>query len=119
MRRGKPIFVYLRERAGSLLLAAERYPAIPLEKYAVEDIDREYTTKKPCAPYCTVSCVHRVAMLDMIRNQPRESLPRLSSSDDAGRRAFVSSGGAGADFVVSAGAEWEGPRVCAACGDGR
>ena len=53
------------------------YPAIPLEKYTVEDIDREYTTKKPCAPYCTVSCVHRVAMLDMIRNQPRESLPRL------------------------------------------
>jgi len=53
------------------------YPAIPLEKYTVEDIDREYTTKKKCAPYCTVSCVHRVAMLDMIRNQPRESLPRL------------------------------------------
>jgi MoaA/NifB/PqqE/SkfB family radical SAM enzyme len=53
------------------------YPAIPLEKYTREDIDREYTTKKACAPYCTVSCVHRVAMLDMIRNQPRESLPRL------------------------------------------
>jgi hypothetical protein len=53
------------------------YPAIPLEKYTLEDIDREYSTKKPCAPYCTVSCVHRVAMLDMIRNEPRESLPRL------------------------------------------
>ncbi|HMF65376.1 MAG TPA: radical SAM protein [Edaphobacter sp.] len=53
------------------------YPAIPLEKYTREDIDREYSTKKPCAPYCTVSCVHRVAMLDMIRNEPRESLPRL------------------------------------------
>lgn len=53
------------------------YPAIPLEKYTVEDIDREYSTKKPCAPFCTVSCVHRVAMLDMIRNDPRDSLFRL------------------------------------------
>lgn len=53
------------------------YPAIPLERYTVEDIDREYSTKKPCAPYCTVSCVHRVAMLDMIRNDPRNSLFRL------------------------------------------
>ncbi len=53
------------------------YPAIPLEKYTREDIDREYSTKKPCAPFCTVSCVHRVAMLDLIRNQPRESLHRF------------------------------------------
>jgi MoaA/NifB/PqqE/SkfB family radical SAM enzyme len=53
------------------------YPAIPLEKYTQEDIDREYTTKKPCAPFCTVSCVHRVAMLDLMRNQPREALFRF------------------------------------------
>jgi MoaA/NifB/PqqE/SkfB family radical SAM enzyme len=53
------------------------YPAIPLERYTMDDIDREYSTKKPCAPFCTVSCVHRVAMLDMIRNDPRDSLFRL------------------------------------------
>ena len=53
------------------------YPAIPLEKYTQEDIDREYTTTKPCAPFCTVSCVHRVAMLDLMRNQPREALFRF------------------------------------------
>ncbi|HWZ12647.1 MAG TPA: radical SAM protein, partial [Acidobacteriaceae bacterium] len=53
------------------------YPAIPLEKYTREDIDREYTSKKPCAPFCTVSCVHRVAMLDLIRNEPREALLRF------------------------------------------
>ena len=53
------------------------YPAIPLERYTREDIDREYSTKKVCAPFCTVSCVHRVAMIDMIRNQPRESLVKL------------------------------------------
>jgi MoaA/NifB/PqqE/SkfB family radical SAM enzyme len=53
------------------------YPAIPLERYTLEDIDREYSTKKSCAPFCTVSCVHRVAMLDMIRKDPRDSLVRL------------------------------------------
>jgi MoaA/NifB/PqqE/SkfB family radical SAM enzyme len=53
------------------------YPAIPLEKYTREDIDREYRSKKPCAPFCTVSCVHRVAMLDLIRNDPREALFRF------------------------------------------
>jgi MoaA/NifB/PqqE/SkfB family radical SAM enzyme len=53
------------------------YPAIPLEKYTQADLDREYSTKKPCAPYCTVSCVHRVAMLDLVRDQPREALARF------------------------------------------
>jgi MoaA/NifB/PqqE/SkfB family radical SAM enzyme len=53
------------------------YPAIPLENYAQVDLDREYSTVKPCAPFCTVSCVHRVAMLDLMRNQPREALTRF------------------------------------------
>jgi MoaA/NifB/PqqE/SkfB family radical SAM enzyme len=53
------------------------YPAIPLEKYTQEDIDREYTSKKSGAPFCTVSCVHRVAMLDLIRNEPHEALFRF------------------------------------------
>jgi MoaA/NifB/PqqE/SkfB family radical SAM enzyme len=53
------------------------YPAIPLDQYTQADLDREYSTVKPCAPFCTVSCVHRVAMLDLMRNQPREALPRF------------------------------------------
>ena len=53
------------------------YPAIPLENYTQADLDREYSTVKPCAPFCTVSCVHRVAMLDLVRNQPREALTRF------------------------------------------
>jgi MoaA/NifB/PqqE/SkfB family radical SAM enzyme len=53
------------------------YPAIPLENYNQVDLDREYSTVKPCAPFCTVSCVHRVAMLDLMRNQPREALTRF------------------------------------------
>jgi MoaA/NifB/PqqE/SkfB family radical SAM enzyme len=63
------------------------YPAIPLEKYTLEDIDREYWTEKSCAPYCTVSCVHRVAMIDLIRNDPRGALTRFFPPPTPGERA--------------------------------
>jgi len=53
------------------------YPAIPLENYTHEDLDHEYWTRKPCAPYCTISCVHRVAMIDLVREKPREALARF------------------------------------------
>jgi MoaA/NifB/PqqE/SkfB family radical SAM enzyme len=43
------------------------YPGIPLEKYTVNDIRREYLTEKGCAPHCTVSCVHQVSILDSWR----------------------------------------------------
>jgi MoaA/NifB/PqqE/SkfB family radical SAM enzyme len=43
------------------------YPGIPLEKYTVNDIRREYLTEKSCAPHCTVSCVHQVSILDSWR----------------------------------------------------
>lgn len=53
------------------------YPAIPLEEYSEADLEREYSTKKPCAPFCTVSCVHRVAMIDLVRENPRGALARF------------------------------------------
>jgi MoaA/NifB/PqqE/SkfB family radical SAM enzyme len=43
------------------------YPAKPLAEYTHEDIRREYLTQKPCAPYCTVSCVHYVSYFDFWR----------------------------------------------------
>src|SRR6185503_1527033 len=43
------------------------YPAIPLEKYTIEDIRREYLTEKACAPNCTISCVHQVSVFDSWR----------------------------------------------------
>ena len=49
-------------------------PAIPLESYTREDLDREGARPKACAPFCTVSCVHQVAMLDDFRTRPRETL---------------------------------------------
>src|ERR1700722_10755090 len=47
------------------------YPAIPLEKYTVDDIRREYLTEKSCAPHCTVSCVHQVSIVDGWRDPQR------------------------------------------------
>lgn len=43
------------------------YPAVPLEKYTVVDIRREFLTEKSCAPHCTVSCVHQVSVFDSWR----------------------------------------------------
>jgi len=40
------------------------YPGIPLEKYTVADIRREFYAEKSCAPHCTVSCVHQVSVVD-------------------------------------------------------
>jgi hypothetical protein len=44
------------------------YPAVPLSSYTKEDIRREYLTKKACAPYCTIACVHQVATFDNWRD---------------------------------------------------
>jgi MoaA/NifB/PqqE/SkfB family radical SAM enzyme len=50
------------------------YPAIPLATYTVEDLRREHASVKSCAPYCTIGCVHRVAMIDELRDAPVETL---------------------------------------------
>jgi MoaA/NifB/PqqE/SkfB family radical SAM enzyme len=53
------------------------YPAVPLEKYTVADIRREFLTEKSCAPHCTVSCVHQVSVFDSWRapQQPAAVVP--------------------------------------------
>jgi MoaA/NifB/PqqE/SkfB family radical SAM enzyme len=43
------------------------YPGIPLERYTIDDVRREFRTQKPCAPYCTIGCVHRVSTMDYWR----------------------------------------------------
>jgi MoaA/NifB/PqqE/SkfB family radical SAM enzyme len=52
-------------------------PGIPLDLYSQTDLEREYHTVKPCAPYCTVSCVHQTAMVDYVRERPLEAIPRF------------------------------------------
>ena len=44
------------------------YPAIPLQDYTREHIRREFGLRKTCAPYCTVSCVQQVGVLDNWRS---------------------------------------------------
>src|SRR5439155_1694119 len=44
------------------------YPGVPLDSYTTDDIRREFSTPKPCAPYCTVGCVHRVSTMDFWRS---------------------------------------------------
>ena len=48
------------------------YPGIPLEQYTFADMEREYFTKKPCAPACTVGCVQKVSVIDHWRDPQRE-----------------------------------------------
>ena len=54
------------------------YPGIPLDDYTSADVEREFYTKKPCAPNCTVSCVQRVSVIDHWR-APQEQLANIPS----------------------------------------
>jgi MoaA/NifB/PqqE/SkfB family radical SAM enzyme len=54
-------------------------PGIPLAQYGPADLEREYQSAKSCAPHCTVSCVHRVSLLDEIRAAPIQTLARMST----------------------------------------
>jgi MoaA/NifB/PqqE/SkfB family radical SAM enzyme len=42
-------------------------PGIPLAKYTLADIRREFNAPKSCAPLCTIGCVHRVSFMDFWR----------------------------------------------------
>jgi MoaA/NifB/PqqE/SkfB family radical SAM enzyme len=68
------------------------YPAVPLESYTRERLRHEFDSPKNCAPFCTVSCVQQVAMLDnwrspqglatrTDRNGPLSSLQTRSESE--------------------------------------
>jgi MoaA/NifB/PqqE/SkfB family radical SAM enzyme len=59
------------------------YPAKPLEEYGQDDLDRELSTPKPCAPFCTVSCVHRIALIDQLREHPQDTINALVAAHAA------------------------------------
>jgi hypothetical protein len=59
------------------------YPGVPLDRYGATDLEREYSSVKSCAPGCTISCVHRVALLDDLREKPFETLDRLVAAHRA------------------------------------
>jgi MoaA/NifB/PqqE/SkfB family radical SAM enzyme len=61
------------------------YPGVPLADYTAEQRQREFLTKKGCAPRCTVSCVHQISTMDFWRApQSLESgpIPPISATDD-------------------------------------
>jgi MoaA/NifB/PqqE/SkfB family radical SAM enzyme len=62
------------------------HPGLPLEHYGQEDLAREAATPKSCAPFCTVSCVHRVALVDRLREKPVETLQELWARPRTGGR---------------------------------
>src|SRR3712207_5228830 len=43
-------------------------PGIPLERYTKQEMRREYLREKPCAPRCTIQCVHRASLMDEWRH---------------------------------------------------
>jgi len=53
------------------------FPGVPLSEYTQEHLDREYKSVKPCAPLCTISCVHRVSVIDQFRENPELALGRF------------------------------------------
>ena len=50
------------------------HPGVALEQYGFDDLTREYHRVKSCAPLCTVGCVHRVAQVDELRQDPQRTV---------------------------------------------
>ena len=49
-------------------------PGLPLDRYDSDDLRREFHRVKRCAPHCTIGCVHRVAQVDELRQNPQMAL---------------------------------------------
>jgi MoaA/NifB/PqqE/SkfB family radical SAM enzyme len=67
-------------------MAQRGYPAVPLAQYTLADIERESKAKKSCAPYCTIFCIQRVALLDRMRENPKQVLDELFPPRSGERR---------------------------------
>jgi len=72
-------YIYICENGLVHYCSQQRgYPGIPLAEYSFADIEREYFTKKACAPHCTVGCVQKISMIDHWRDpqsEPAQDLP--------------------------------------------
>jgi MoaA/NifB/PqqE/SkfB family radical SAM enzyme len=58
------------------------YPGIPLSEYGIEDIEREFYSRKICAPGCTIGCVQRVSVIDHWR-APQDRVADLPDRNPA------------------------------------
>jgi MoaA/NifB/PqqE/SkfB family radical SAM enzyme len=68
------------------------YPGIPLEDYTEKHRQREFLTKKSCAPRCTVSCVHQISTVDFWR-APQKFEPAPQPADSSGSLVQLSGSG--------------------------
>jgi MoaA/NifB/PqqE/SkfB family radical SAM enzyme len=71
-------YLYICEKGLVHYCSQQRgYPGVSLFQYGRKDLEREYYASKSCAPFCTVSCVQQVAMLDNWRapQAGEDSLP--------------------------------------------
>jgi MoaA/NifB/PqqE/SkfB family radical SAM enzyme len=59
-------------------------PGTPLLEYTVDALAREFATPKGCAPMCTVSCVHAVAVFDNWRSPQAPALEVSLAPKDRG-----------------------------------
>ena len=66
-RAGARYFYVCEEGLVHLCSQQRGYPAIPLELYSRDRMRAEFDSPKPCAPYCTIGCVHRVSTMDFWR----------------------------------------------------
>jgi MoaA/NifB/PqqE/SkfB family radical SAM enzyme len=57
------------------------FPGVSLEHYTQADLRREFLTEKPCAPHCTIACVHRVAYLDGWRKPQHSPAPAVRPAE--------------------------------------
>ncbi len=64
-------------------------PGIPLSKYTRQDLEREFESVKPCAPFCTISCVHQVSMIDQFREKPKESLGKFFPAKSGDEQSYA------------------------------
>jgi len=55
------------------------YPATPIADYTVEHVRQAYRTEKPCAPRCTISCVHKIAAFDQWRDPQTIKQPTVEA----------------------------------------
>jgi MoaA/NifB/PqqE/SkfB family radical SAM enzyme len=63
--RGGARYLYVSEDGAVGRCSQHRgTPGIDIELYTRDDVQREFTTVKPCASYCTIGCVHKVSVLD-------------------------------------------------------
>ena len=78
--------VCLRRRTRPLVLAAARTPGNSAGAIWAEDLQRQCRAVKSCAPNCTVGCVHRVAQLDELRQDPQTVLAQWFPAAPGDRR---------------------------------